>query len=142
MDDLHPHIVVEVKGMMSDAGRAIVDRCFRPHAHWKLASRTLDGGAWTRWLPQQGELLSVIASMAVEADGQPWLHLSVAGRRELPDYYRLCEIKDEWAGPAAKAIEVHAPAAEHVNIHPLCRHLWVCLGADPLPDFTRGGRTI
>jgi hypothetical protein len=139
-----PQGVVLIEGKLSPQGAAIVRRCFGPHAAWRLLTVTDDGAQWTAAasVNNPGTRMTVIASVAVEEDGLPWLHLSVAHPKRLPDYAVLCWLKRDFLGPNAKAIEVYAPEGEHVNIHPTCRHLWACLGGDPLPDFTRGGRTI
>ena len=104
---------------------------------WYIEETTEDGSAWRH---KDGRI--IIASTSRELDGRRWLHLSISRRGRLPDYDDMKYLKRHWAGDEAKAIEVHAPASEHVNIATNVRHLWVCLEGDPLPDFTRGGRSI
>jgi hypothetical protein len=98
-------------------------------------------GDGARWVNVKRRLV-VIASVAVELDGCRWLHLSISHAKRMARYEELCYLKRHWAGTAAKAVEVHASAEEHVNLNPRVRHLWVCLDGDPLPDFTHGGRSI
>lgn len=78
--------------------------------------------------------LRVIASHGLY-EGKRWMHVSVSDEGRLPTYDEMCFIKKEVIGADKKAIQVHPPEAEHVNIHPYCLHLWSPLGHDPLPDF-------
>jgi hypothetical protein len=118
--------------------KAIVEVTWGPKPPgWFLSRNTDDGSSWDH---RDGR--RVIASIAKELDGKRWLHLSMSRRGRLPNYEDMKYLKRHWAGDESKAIEVHAPAAEHVNINPNVRHLWVCLDGDPLPDFARGGKSI
>jgi len=105
---------------------------------WRLVETRQDGRAWANTKKK----LTVIASESTELDGKRWLHLSIGHPKRLPSYDEMKYLKRHWAGTEAKAIEVHAPESEHVNIHSFVRHLWVCLEGDPLPDFTRGNKSI
>ncbi len=96
-----------------------------------------DGAAFSH---QDGR--NVIVSVARESDGKRWLHASISRMGKMPTYDDLCEMKRLFVGRTRKAVEVFAPEAEHVNLHPTCRHLWACLDGDPLPDFTRGTGSI
>ena len=78
----------------------------------------------------------MIASIAKEADGRDWLHLSMSHRKRVPNYDELVYLKKHWAGENRKAIMVLPASEEHVNIHPNVLHLFVCISGDPLPDFS------
>jgi hypothetical protein len=51
-------------------------------------------------------------------------------------------VKRDFIGDDAKAIMVFPEKKHHVNIHPFCLHLWVCMDDNPLPEFSRGLGTI
>lgn len=89
-----------------------------------------------------GKQYTVISSVSKENDGNIWHHLSVASRSRLPSYDVLKFVKATFMRPDKDAIEVHAKKTNHINIHPNCRHLWSCLTADVLPDFTHGTGSI
>lgn len=108
---------------------------------WQERVSGVDGSAWYN----SKRKLAVIGSISVEADGKPWLHLSLSHPKRMPTYDDLVYLKKHWAGEDRKCIMVMPPKSEHVNIHPFCLHLWCCLGEDPLPDFSGeicGVRTI
>lgn len=98
---------------------------------WRREIDALYFGKWVN--EKRGQ--SVIVSIAEHEDGNEWAHLSIAGRR-MPSYDDLCYLKRHWLGAAAKAIMVFPAAENHVNIHPTCLHLFHCLTADPLPEFS------
>lgn len=85
---------------------------------------------------------TVLWSATVEADGKRWLHVSCSFKNRMPSYQDLAEIKRLFCGPEATAYEIHPPEVDHINAHPYCRHLWVCLDGPVTPDFTRGNRTV
>lgn len=105
---------------------------------WELYVKRSDGMMWVN----RSRQLSVIESTNREKDGKNWRHLSIAHPRRMPTYDELTYLKRHWAGEDAKAIMVFPAKAEHVNIHPNCLHLFVCLDGDPLPDFTQGTGSI
>ena len=117
----------------------ILTHCWGPKPPgWKVHETRADGISWINGKRQ----LYVIASTMTYDDGREWLHLSVSHRKRLPSYDEMKYLKRHWAGVGTKAIEVHPPEEEHVNIHPRARHLWICLTEDPLPDFTMGTGSI
>lgn len=83
--------------------------------------------------------LMVIVTGTLEDDGKRWLHVSASRPARVPSYRDLCMVKSIFIGDSRKAVQVFAPASEHVNIHPYCLHLWSCLDGDGLPDFRSGG---
>ena len=98
-----------------------------------------DGEAWTR----DGGV-TVMWSIATEADGRPWLHASLARRNTLPTYADMQRLHNVFVGDNRYAYEVRAPRSVHVNIHEHALHMWAVMdgGPEPLPDFTRGTRSL
>jgi hypothetical protein len=86
--------------------------------------------------------LAALVSVLVEQDGEQWLHVSISRPDRMPTYTDLVMAKRDLVGRFRKAIQVFAPESEHVSVHNYCLHLWCCLTADPLPDFTRGNKII
>lgn len=86
--------------------------------------------------------LVVIQSLAKEQDGNYWIHTSYSRRSRVPDYNDTLFIKNHFVGEDTKAIMVFPRKTEHVNFHPFCLHLYECCEKDPLPDFTRGTKSI
>jgi hypothetical protein len=85
--------------------------------------------------------LRILHSVAREADGNAWAHVSVSNPgNTMPTWY---EVRD--AGwllyPRAYGIIVVAPPDGHVNIANVA-HAWYCLTAPSCPDFTHGMGTI
>lgn len=78
---------------------------------------------------------SVLISAGVKEDDSRWAHISVARQNRIPSYKDLAEVKDLFVGPDRYALQVFAPASEHVNLHPYCLHLWVPMDRYPLPNF-------
>jgi hypothetical protein len=108
-------------------------------------------GAWTGGVRdrdyarayQKHATLLVLVSCATQTDGHPWLHVSVSRKnREIPTWTVMSEVKDLFIGEARTAIQVHPPRVKHISIHPGVLHLWACLDAEVLPDFSAGGDTI
>lgn len=76
------------------------------------------------------------------AEGDDWVHASVAWRDRMPSYADLkwlhaAVFEDGWA------YQVFAPPSDHVNIHEHALHLFGRLDGKPaLPDFTDGTGSI
>jgi hypothetical protein len=105
---------------------------------WRRLAESEDGEAW-----ETGGL-RVIYSIAVELDGYCWLHVSASRPDRLPSYSDMKRVKSLFIGDTRTAYSVWAPTSKHVSIHAHALHLWCPLNAiiEPLPDFTRGGRSI
>lgn len=84
---------------------------------------------------------SVIVSLwDLEDDGLPWIHASISGGDQMPSYEEICALHRAVWGTDGYAYEIHAPAAQHVNLHPNARHLWGRVDGLPvLPEFGRFG---
>lgn len=62
--------------------------------------------------------------MSTMEDGSEWIHVSVARRSRMPDWDDLSKVKRDFIGEDREAYQVMAKAADHVNIHKFCLHLW------------------
>lgn len=98
---------------------------------WKVVDETANG----RTFVNPKIKMVVIASVAQEADGKRWLHVSCSLRNRLPSWSELRMVKDTFVGKDRTAIQVLPPESQHVNIHPFYLHLWSCLDGDVTPDF-------
>ena len=110
----------------------------QPPPGWRVDEVREDGTRWANAKRRQ----SVIESAAREADGQIWIHASIAHPKIMPSYDDLVYLKRHWIGDDRKAIMVLPEKSKHVNIHSFALHLFCCLGDDPLPDFTHGSGSI
>lgn len=104
---------------------------------WRLVARGGDGAAYKRV-----DGLAVITSASRERDGKRWLHVSLSRAKRVPSYEDLAHVKRVFVGEDRFAVQVFAPRAQHVNLHPNCLHLWCCLDGHPLPDFSQGTGSI
>ena len=104
---------------------------------WRKVVDSLDGASY-----RGPKGITAIVSVAKELDGLLWVHLSVAHRDRLPTYEELKLAKALFIGREKQAIQVFAPESRHINLHCYCLHLWHCLNGQPIPDFTRGGKTL
>lgn len=103
---------------------------------WRVLRLTGDGGLYTNGL------LRVMTSVAIEDDGQHWLHVSYSTALRLPTYEEGVAVKELFIGREKKALMVLPPRSQHVNMHPFVLHWFHCLERDPLPDFTSGLGTL
>jgi hypothetical protein len=107
------------------------------HVDYHLDKLAADGARYLR-----RDRMSVIFSGAVEQDGKRWLHVSCAFANKLPTFDDLRQIKEVFLGTEAYAVQVFPPQKHYVNIHPYCLHLFACIDGYPLPEFTRGGKSL
>ena len=70
-------------------------------------------------------VLRVIASV-----GDGWDHVSVSRRTRCPSWEEMEFIKRLFFRKDETAMQLHVPAADHINCHPFCLHLWRPLGRD------------
>lgn len=99
---------------------------------WKVERVGNDGMGFVN----KGQKLFLIISIAKEADGKIWAHMSLSGKTKLPSWGQLSAAKRLFLGDDSKAIQIVPESLKHVNIHPYCLHLFVCLEGDPLPEFS------
>ena len=59
-----------------------------------------------------------------EMDDARILHVSVTHKTRLPSWAELVEVKDLFIGRDVEAVQILPPAAEYVNLHRNCLHLW------------------
>jgi hypothetical protein len=84
----------------------------------------------------------MIHSLGIEEDGEPWEHISLSrSDGELPSWAQVRDVFHEVAGREALGIIVVPPKSEHVNLAEVA-HVFRCLTKRPIPDFTRGQKTI
>ena len=106
---------------------------------WKCLERDVAGfGLWQH----RARGLAVIHTVSTELDGELWEHFSL-GRLDghMPGWEQTRDVFREVAGVDALGIIVVPPSAEHVDIAEVA-HVWRCLTRRPIPDFTRGGKSI
>lgn len=106
---------------------------------WKCAQRGADGlGAWKHG----ARGLGLIHSVATEQDGELWEHISLSrSDGAMPAWEQVRDVFREVCGPDALGIIVVPPKSEHVDLAEVA-HVWRCLSRRPIPDFTRGSRSI
>lgn len=82
----------------------------------------------------------IVTVWDLEDDGVAWLHASISRGKQMPSYDDLRDLHRAVWGETGYAYEIHAPADQHVNIHPNARHLWGRVDGKPvLPEFGRFG---
>lgn len=110
-------------------------------SRWVLVEKKKDGASYR----SNSHQLFVIVSGARELDGHMWVHVSFSkSHGGIPGYYDMTLVKELFIGKDQKAIHVFPPESEHLDIAGALGgrevlHLWSCLDADVLPDFTWGG---
>jgi hypothetical protein len=101
---------------------------------WVLRQENLDGlGIWdhNRWG------LRIIHSVARELDGHAWAHVSVSTREGTMPTWLETRNAGWLMYPDRAGLIVVAPASAHVNLGEVA-HVWYCLTASPVPDFSHG----
>lgn len=76
-------------------------------------------GAFRLPSPTDGLHLAVIAS-----SGEGWDHVSVSRTTRCPNWPEMEFIKHKFFKDDETAMQLHVPAADHINCHPFCLHLW------------------
>lgn len=104
---------------------------------WQRITLNTDGASYRKL---DGTLTATVSG-ARELDGKHWLHLSIANHAFVPSHQELRDAKFAFFGDR-KAIQVFPSSEHYINIHPFCLHLFCCLGADPLPEFSRGSGSL
>lgn len=124
----------ETRGFVALARRDVLPRLHA--AGWQMRADGEDGIG----MLDRGSL-RVIHSIGRELDGQVWAHVSLSRRdKSMPDW---AQVRDAWwlFYPDTVGVIVVAPRTEHVNKAEVA-HVWGCLNARPLPDFTHGTGSI
>ena len=73
--------------------------------------------------------MRIIVSDGLEADGSPfggvlWEHVSVSFIDRTPTWDEMCQVKSWFWDDDEPVIQIHPRAADYVNYHPYCLHLW------------------
>lgn len=69
--------------------------------------------------PATGSTLRVIATAVYD-----WDHVSVSHKKRCPNWPEMARIKGLFFRDDECAMQLHVPAADHINNHPFCLHLW------------------
>ena len=56
--------------------------------------------------------------------GGGWDHVSIDGKKRLPDWNEMCELKDMFFDDDECCVQYHPPKSEYVNNAPYCLHIW------------------
>lgn len=81
----------------------------------------------------------IVTTSDFNDEGVEWTHASMSSTHGLPSYEDMCLLHEAVWGTTGYAYQVHAPAADHININEVL-HLWGRAdGARVLPDFGRYG---
>jgi hypothetical protein len=99
-------------------------------------------GAFRLPHPNTGATLAVLAvsgevSRADLGDDHAWDHVSVSTERRTPNWAEMCFVKSIFWGDDETVMQLHVPAAEHINKHPYTLHLWKSL-LMPIPRPPQG----
>lgn len=60
----------------------------------------------------------------IAASGEGWDHVSVSLPDRTPLWSEMDQIKHAFFKAEETAFQLHVPAAQHINYHPFCLHLW------------------
>ena len=58
------------------------------------------------------------------SNGAGWEHVSVSRASRCPSYDDMCWIVRTFWPADATVMQLHVPAADHINLHEHCLHLW------------------
>jgi hypothetical protein len=102
---------------------------------WHIAQTWGDGLYWERLV---GERITVIEDIEVKADGNRWLHVSVAKSKKhlIPSYEDLQLVRKLFIGEHRECYQVFPTKDRYVNIGNVL-HLWSCIDQPDgvLPHF-------
>ncbi len=118
--------------------KRVLDACKRLPDYWEIANVTQDG---VQCISERFGLIAILSGCK-EDDDKLWLHLSLSTKRGIPNWEQMVKAKNIFLGEDALAVQVFPRKANYVNIHRFVLHLWECLDADPVPDFSSGTGTI
>jgi hypothetical protein len=82
-----------------------------------------------------------VAVSTDDIDGKRWLHVSMSRQTRLPNYDDMKLVKRMFVGDDLAAYQCFPPAAQHVNLHENCLHLWAPLDGDPFPEHVQHNGT-
>lgn len=87
-------------------------------------------------VPVPNKKTGLTARLRVLASGEAgWDHVSVSLPSRCPTWAEMSAIHRMFFAPGEVAMQLHVPAADHINVHPYCLHLWRPHAAPvPLPE--------
>lgn len=56
--------------------------------------------------------------------GGSWEHVSIDGKKRMPTWEEMCELKDMFFNDDECCVQYHPPKSEYVNNIPYCLHIW------------------
>lgn len=68
--------------------------------------------------------------IVIATSGEGWDHVSVSRRNRCPNWQEMEQIATLFFKEDEVAMQLHVPAAEHINNHPYCLHWWRPLRRD------------
>ena len=70
----------------------------------------------------KGSGLTIMSSGVDDEHG--WEHVSVSRRNKTPTWEEMCFVKNLFWSEDEVVMQIHPAAADYVNHHPYCLHLW------------------
>ena len=56
--------------------------------------------------------------------GGGWEHVSIDGKKRMPTWDEMCQLKDMFFTEDECCVQYHPPKSEYVNNIPYCLHIW------------------
>lgn|SRR5262245_49217009 len=85
-------------------------------------------------IPMNG--IHLLCMVGLPDEDVPWEHVSVSGRKRVPNWYEMCAIKDLFWREDETVMQLHVPPTLHINYHQHTLHLWRPINAViPLPPL-------
>ena len=98
---------------------------------FQIISTGFDGGMG-KFVSGPMENMTVIWSY-----GGGWEHVSIDGKKRMPTWDEMCQLKDMFFTEDECCVQYHPPKSEYVNNIPYCLHIWKPIeqysGALPIP---------
>jgi len=107
--------------------------------NWERLEIKEDGCAFKHLIDSK---MTCIVSDSIELDKKGWRHVSISHKDRIPDYNEIKRVKELFVGKYTEGYLIFPSEDKHVNLNPHCLHIFCPIGHQPLPDFTRGGKTI
>lgn len=73
-------------------------------------------------IPFRSNNLKVMVSAGDEQNG--WDHVSISLANRCPNWEEMEFIKHMFFADDEWAMQLHAPSADHISVHPYCLHIW------------------
>lgn len=103
---------------------------------------SLRGDDYGRFWLRSDQGVPLLVLVGPGSDEIPWEHVSVSIPRakRCPTWEEMCWIKSLFFRDDEVCVQYHPSAAEYVNVHPYCLHLWKPLAAElPRPPMVAVG---